>query len=1168
MQLSTFQQQVRLGFVITLFFVFIGGIISYNSIKGLYADSKWVEHTEQVLKQNDKVLLTVINAESAERGYIATGAKVHLDRYRTTVKNFNAELKELKKLVGDNPAQVKRVNELAKLVALKDEEMSKNISLFQKGGYTAARQALVAQQGKTFMDRINDQWSSIKKVESDQLAEQRKEGEKSVEEAFFLFVTGAGIILFLFLLMFSFIKKSFDHQKVTEAGVRETNSLLQSVSDENKKRNWMLTGSANLNQTVRTEHDAAIVTVDKISISMLTEIARYLNAKVGAIYIADEAGEKLRFTGGYAYQLPKGTLKIFNVGEGLIGQAAANRKAIVCENIPEGHIKINSGLGVSVPKNLLIQPLYAQGKLKGVIELGFTEDVSADVLEFMQWIMESVGVEIITAQARVHTQELFEKTQQQAEELESQHEELRTTNEELMRKTKLLQASEEELRVQQEELRQINSELEEKAELLAERNKAVDQAHEAISLKAKELEQTSKYKSEFLANMSHELRTPLNSILILARILSENKQANLNEEQIKYASVIHNAGSDLLTLINDILDLSKIESGKIDLTIEDIRMQDIQADIELLFKEVANNKKINFNYNIGENVPAVLVSDRVRVEQILKNLLSNAFKFTPEAGTVGVDLFIAPDTVEFSSGNLKDRRLNNGAVLAFAVNDTGIGIPEDKQAAIFEAFKQADGSTSRKYGGTGLGLSISRELANILGGEIKVESTPGKGSTFTLYLPSEHITVSAGEAEPERTIIPKINIPAPVVVPMIAEKKDQTLLIIEDDPVFSEILGKHAVERGFKALLANQGDIGLEMAFEHLPDAIVLDIMLPVMDGWSVLKQLKENPATQHIPVHMMSAGEEKPVKALEEGAIGFMKKPVQKEKLNEAFDLLRGIAPTNLNKVLIIEDHEIQSDDLRSQLVARQVEVKQAFNGEDALSILKEVKDFDCIILDLHLPDISGLDLLDKIKAEDGLDTIPVVINTAMELDQDRMARVMKHTHAMVLKNNKSNDRLLDEVNLFMNKVKSDNKKSDFIPRSLPGGAKNTATLESVLKNKSVLVVDDDMRNIFALTSALQAYDLQIEIANNGKEALQKLDEKPETDIVLMDIMMPEMDGYEAMGEIRKQSRFQKTPIIALTAKAMKNDRDKCIEAGANDYISKPVDIDKLLSLMRVWLS
>ncbi|WP_449435269.1 response regulator [Pedobacter steynii] len=505
-------------------------------------------------------------------------------------------------------------------------------------------------------------------------------------------------------------------------------------------------------------------------------------------------------------------------------------------------------------------------------------------------------------------------------------------------------------------------------------------------------------------------------------------------------------------------------------------------------------------------------------------------------------------------------------MIAIEVKDTGIGIPEDKQKLIFEAFQQADGSTSRKYGGTGLGLSISKELAYILGGEIQVKSEPGHGSIFTLFIPEENTTNSPKEVinhvAEEAKIVPLI--PEPVLLP-VKNGTAQTLLIVEDDVVFADVLNDYAIEKGFKPLLAHSGDVGLEMAISQLPDAIVLDIMLPVMDGWTILKKLKENPKTKHIPVHMMSAGNEKESKAKKEGAIGFLKKPIEKDRLDEAFELLSSAyIKYDFNTVLVIEDQELHSTLLTQQLTESGVEVKQAFNGKEALELL-ENHTFDCIILDLKLPDISGFDLLDMIKSKPELVHVPVIINTAMELSDEKMAHIMKYTEAMVLKSNKSNDRLIDEVSLFMNKLKQGDKSPTVQSQNK---SKGTSTIEKALKDKTILITDDDMRNIFALSSALQLYDINIIIANNGREALERLAEHEQIDLVLMDIMMPEMDGYEAMKAIRTEKRFSKLPIIALTAKAMKNDREKCIEAGANDYISKPVDMDKLLSMLRVWLS
>ncbi|MBC7913162.1 MAG: response regulator [Pyrinomonadaceae bacterium] len=982
-------------------------------------------------------------------------------------------------------------------------------------------------------------------------------------------------IAFLFLL-FNLVNKTFKTQKEIEQQMLQTHSQLEVISHENSRQNWLLEGAVMMDSAMR-----GAQTLDERCECIIKEMSNYVKADLGAIYIADSRGQALHLKASYGFSMLNGK-KVIKVDDGWIGKAISEKNSLIYNDIPKDYINVASGLGNVLPKSIFIQPIFFQTTLKGVIELAFSGVVPEDTAEFFEKVIHSVGVSINAAEARVQMQELVEKTQQQAEELETQHEELRATNEELIRKTQLLQVSEEELMVQQEELKQTNAEIEEKAQLLEERNKAIELAREAISLKAEELELSSKYKSDFLANMSHELRTPLNSILILAKILKENKPLTLTDEQIKYAGVIHNAGSDLLTLINDILDLSKIESGKVDLTIEEVAMKDIKLDIEMLFREVANNKKINFAYNVGQGLPVNVNSDRMRVEQILKNLLSNAFKFTPEKGDVTLDVSIASAEQHYYSEQLKGY---DAKILAFRVKDSGIGIPEDKQKVIFEAFQQADGSTSRKYGGTGLGLSISRQLANLLGGEIQVESVENQGSTFTLYLPIADFVASENEAPVQEETIahtPVIEAPKPQapIIPAEALKlpdpnKEYTLLIIEDDTYFADILKDYAEDRGFKALIAYQGDTGFEMAKQHKPDAIVLDIMLPVIDGWSVLKKLKDDPDTFDIPVHLMSAKDEKISKAKQEGALGFLRKPVEKEELQSAFDLLiKETGSVKISSVLLVEDQQIQSDNLTLQLKTKNIKVEQAFDGEQTMKILEADNNFDCIILDLKLPDISGLDLLEKIKAIERLSKIPVVINTAMELDKESMSRVLKHTDVMVLKNNKSNDRILDEVNLFMNKIRTVDpvpvKQLAYQANGNGNGAasKDMTTIEKALKNRSVLVVDDDMRNIFALTSALQEYELNIQIANNGIEALKKLDEFPDTDIVLMDIMMPEMDGYDAMQAIRKQSRFTKLPIIALTAKAMKADREKCIDAGANDYVSKPVDMDKLLSMMRVWLS
>jgi CheY-like chemotaxis protein/signal transduction histidine kinase/CHASE3 domain sensor protein len=1159
----TFKQQVLTGFTVSLLFVFASAITSYFSIDKLNEDTKWQSHTYDVINHLKDIEFHVLNSETGIRGYIIAGKSEYLGPYKENSAKILPTIEALKESISETSAQKEMIDSLNFYAHQKVDEMKEVLRIYDTEGQTGAGKRVMFGPGQMFKNKILAWSGKIIKEEEELLIKRKEEINKSSFRSELVVVLSSIIIFGLIVFLLSYIRRTFDQQKETEDQIRDANLELGKISSQNEQKNWLLSGATVINEAMRGEQE-----IDELANNIISGICNYINAPTGGLYIVNPIKNTIKFEGGYAWHNSKSIRQEYHFGESLVGQTAAEKQPKLLEKVPADYIKIHSGLGESVPTSIYLLPIVFEENTIAVIELGLTNKPDESALLFLNTITESIGVGINSAIARIKLRALFEQTQQQAEELESQQEELRTTNEELIYKSEQLQASEEELRVQQEELRQTNAELEEKAQQLEERNFAVNQAREAMSLKAEELEISSQYKSEFLANMSHELRTPLNSILILARILKENRTENLNEDQIKYAGVIHNAGTDLLTLINDILDLSKIESGKIDLSIEPLKPATIKLDMEALFSELANSKKINFNTTLDPSLPKQLLTDQPRLEQIIKNLLSNAFKFTPEHGKILLAINKAkPDTLFFSQ-QLKNY---DGNIIAIQVKDSGIGISPDKQKLIFEAFQQADGSTSRKYGGTGLGLSISKELAHILGGEIQVESKQGEGSTFTLYVPEK---IDAGEHENQdikieeeyKTVTPIS--PEPVLtIPNSSE--GQKLLIIEDDLVFADVLNDYAIEKGFKPILAHSGDVALDMAFSELPDAIILDIMLPVMDGWTILKKLKADPRTKHIPVHMMSAGNEKEAKAKKEGAIGFLKKPIQKEQLDEAFELLStAYSKYNLNTVLVIEDQELQSNMLTQQLTDRGVEVKQAFTGKEALSLLDE-HDFDCIILDLKLPDISGFELLDTIKAIPALTHIPVIINTAMELDQEKMAHIMKHTEAMVLKSNKSNDRLMDEVSLFMNKLKN-HSSTPIYPPSISSGTnhKASSTMEKVLKDKTILITDDDMRNIFALSSALQEYDLKIVIANNGREAINRIEESNQIDLVLMDIMMPEMDGYEAMRAIRSKKEFTKLPIIALTAKAMKNDREKCIDAGANDYISKPVDIDKLLSMLRVWLS
>ncbi|MBD1384554.1 response regulator [Mucilaginibacter rigui] len=1138
-----FRNQVLAGFAVSIVLVLVVGVLSFKSIKQLEGDTVWVNHTQKVIKTTNNLLQYLIDGETGMRGYGATANKTFLGPYHDAVPKVTEALEQLANLVVDNPSQVKRVDSLKLIVNRQLLILKTNIETRDAKGldYMVANKMFL--KGKGNMDSIREINDRVIQTENNLLAERKAASDKASEQAIIVIVIGSTIFLLIVVIMFYYIQATFARQKRVEEEVRVANLELEKVLAENEGKNWLLTGSGNLNEKMQGQQSEK-----ELSENILSEISKYAKALTGTLYLFDENEEKLNLYASYAFNDPSALKQSIRISEGWIGQAAKDERAAIVK----GKLNDKLLLGSSILEDELVEtfivPFFFDKKLKGVLEVGFRNEVPERVKEYILLVANDIGIAVNTSQARTIMHDLFEETQQQAEELEAQQEEMRVTNEELMNKTEMLQASEEELRVQQEELRTINAELEEKASLLEEKNQAIEEARQSISIKASELETTGRYKSEFLANMSHELRTPLNSILVLARILKDNKPLNLSEDQIKYASVIFNAGNDLLTLINDILDLSKIESGKLDMQNEDIKVSDILSDMQSLFAEVASNKKINYTTNYA-GVPATIYTDKVRVEQVIKNLLSNAFKFTPESGTISINAVAGPvaDTISFK------------------IKDSGIGIPADKQRIIFEAFQQADGSTSRKYGGTGLGLSISRELAALLGGYITLSSEPGQGSEFVLTIPFK-----AKFVEPQEDYVPTVDNYKPATFLDTVVKRSANpdhepfVVIVEDDKNFANILQDYARDHGFKSVMVSEGTNAVEIIKEQQPDAVILDIMLPGKDGWQILKELKQDETTLHIPVHLMSAGEAAANRVRKEGAISFLKKPVNTETLDKLFGDIMAKSGTKFTQILLVEDHKAQSQALKDLMQSQGITVDQAFDGESAFRMLHE-NEYQCVILDLNLPDISGLDLLDKIKEVDKFAALPVIINTAMELDKTSVNRLMQYANAMVVKTNKSSDRLIDEVNLFLNKI------SESGPQTGTGGSgvkiKTTTKGKESIKGKKVLVVDDDMRNIFALSSALESYDLNVVIANDGEEAITKLEEINDIDIVLMDIMMPKMDGYEATRHIRKQNKWAKLPVIALTAKAMKDDREKCIAAGANDYITKPVDIDRLIALMQLWL-
>ena len=987
-----------------------------------------------------------------------------------------------------------------------------------------------------------------------------------------------------------------------QAIVRMKNNL-QKMTEEHRIQNWFKTGQAELGNKMRGDQ-----TVKELAKNVIIYLARYLEADVAAIYLLED-DNTLKLSGSYAYKRRKNISSEFKIGEGLVGQCAAERQSILISNVPDDYIKISSSIGEATPLNIMVVPLVFDNQLTGVVELGSFREFSDAQIEFLEQASENISISFQSAISRIRVKELLEETQKQAEELQAQQEELRVTNEELQaqqeelrvvneeleEQAENLKKSEELLRHQQDELKKYNEELEKQTAILKERqieiekqNQALEQARYEIEQKAKELELTSKYKSEFLANMSHELRTPLNSIQILSRLLYENKEKNLTEKQLQFARTIQSSGTDLLNLINEILDLSKIEAGKMTINLETLPVKMVASYVQQNFEHLTDEKNIYLKVNVEDKLPENIITDRQRVEQILKNLLSNAIKFTEKGG---ITVTISRPRPDLLSGS---KRLNVNNCISIAVTDTGIGIPEDKIQAIFQAFQQADGTTSRKYGGTGLGLSISRELARLLQGEIYLESKEGKGSTFTLVLPEEvkeenfkeKVAVASAETAKKKTKHAK-TVATRVQEETVREKQaepvsprtektkrqqdfevrddrhdldqnEKSILIVEDDQNFAKILFDFTREKGYKCLIANDGESGLALANQYNPSAIILDVGLPRIDGWTVMERLKNDPATRHIPVYFIS-GHDKRLTAMRMGAIGFITKPVTLDGLDRVFGKIERTIEKDIRKVLVVEDDRTMRDSILELIGNEDTSITAVDTGAGAISYLKK-EEFDCMVLDLGLNDMSGFDLVEKIKKDKAIGETPIIVYTGKELDKKEENRLRKHAESIIIKGAKSPERLLDEVSLFLHRIET-----------AAGSPAKKEVLSSagdeIFRDKKILLVDDDVRNIFALTSVLEEKGMQVVVAENGNEAIEAVKEHTDLDLVLMDIMMPEMDGYEAMTEIRKIKQAQKLPIIALTAKAMKGDRQKCINAGANDYLSKPIDVEKLLSMMHVWL-
>ena len=1186
MQNNNFKRNLLISSLASLIILMISSTASFLSIRNLLESNNLVNHTQEVIYNLNEASSVVTDAQTAMRGYLISGDESFLKLYDESEAMSNSFFDKVQNLTADNPAQQKNLKELRTITGVFYKYLNNQI-VKKRLNKTATTFDL--NEGKRMMDELRSYFKRIENTEQALLKIRNAKSEKYGNYSFVLIVTAFAISFIITIIFLSRILKDYNErtllQEELEKKDRETAERIEAIStiasnissgnydirvDDTKsdalgsvgeslnsmgislkksfdllsQKEWLQTGIAQLNNVMIGDKE-----LEQLSKDVIEFLCQYTKSSAGVIYVVE--GDELYGISGYSY-LPNKNREHIKKGEGLIGQCVVSRKILELKSFSERDVQITYALGEIKPKHILAVPLI-DTEIEGAFELASVHEYTEIDLEFLQAVSNNIAIAIKSTKNRKRVFELLEETQAQSEELQIQHSELESINAELEAQTEKLQASEEELRVQQEELEQTNEELSERSVLLEERNTEIQKKSEALEL-------TTRYKSEFLANMSHELRTPLNSILLLSRLLSENNNKSMNSEEIEFAKVIQSSGNSLLGLIDEILDLSKIEAGKMELEFLDVSTKEITDNLSNLFSLVAKEKKIDFQI-ISKQAPLVIKTDKMRLEQILKNLISNAIKFTEE-GSVSLEIKVNDD---------------DDKIICFIVKDTGIGIPLDKQPLIFEAFQQADGSTKRKYGGTGLGLSISRELAKLLNGEIILHSAENKGSTFTLCLPVvgsvmkkvtveklppieiEHIN-SAGEENQKNKYIS-------TVIPEEIEddrnsilENDKVILIVEDDINFAKSLLSFTRKKGYKGIVAVRGDYALNFALIYKPIGVLLDIELPVKSGWEILEELKNNSQTKHMPVHIMSSHKLKQ-ESLLKGAVDFLDKPVAFDKIPDVFMRIEHIISKEAQKVLIIEDNPKHAKALSYYLETYNINSEIKSEVSDGLKALDK-SEVDCVILDMGIPDKQAYEILEGVKKSPGLENLPVIVFTGKSLSLKEELKIKKYADSIIVKTAHSYQRMLDEVSLFLHLVE-ENKNSGNGKRE----NKKQNMLNNILFDKTVLVVDDDVRNIYSLTKALEVFKMNVITAFDGKEAIKILDENPNTDIVLLDMMMPNMDGYETAEKIRSNPKNKSLPLIAVTAKAMTGDREKCIKAGASDYITKPVDIDQLLSLLRVWL-
>lgn len=1194
-------RNLQFGVGLSLVILIASSIASYLSIQNQMNHRESVGKSRRAVTAVKDVLVALLDAETGNRGYQLTGRESFLEPYNRSLNEYSKAIEQAKSLDVSDPKQQQLLNILEENVEKSIANLRFYVDNRRKGIVMSQQQIL---ESKAYMDKCREVVNSFVKNEENQLEIKSKDLNKSSNTTviFIVFSALSAVVVTAFFYLklrndlvrrekleralrskdieisrrVSAIQKIANRvangdytQTLTDDAQDDLGDLVDSLNhmkeslrksfDQINKSDWKQKGLALLNESL--VGNKSVKEVSEASLNQLIEYGGCIN---GSLYLIDEGWLKL----AAAFGLENNMKKTFEIGEGMIGQTFVNKKEQVHNDLKEGDFVVSFASSKLKINGLLLIPIFYGGHTIGVLELASTTNFDQDKVNYFVECTRNIGMALNAAKGREKEQHLLEETQAQSEELQVQHAELENLNTELEAQTQKLQASEEELKVQQEELMQANAELEERSRLLEDKNHLIAERNNEIQKKVEELALSTKYKSEFLANMSHELRTPLNSILLLSRLMAENPEENLNEDQVESAKVIQSSGSSLLTLIDEILDLAKIESGKMTLEYHDVEIDEIVKDLKNLFNPVFQEKKLQFNIDISEEIQKTIKTDRLRVDQVLRNLLSNALKFTTE-GNITLNIKEDPKKKDF---------------IIFSVKDTGIGIAEDKQKIIFEAFQQADGSTRRKFGGTGLGLSISREIARLLGGELILTSKVNEGSEFSLIIPVKEISnidpietdqnlveiiredvseikniLDDGETEYYNTIN-TLEIPENV-----DDDRDQIndgdkiILIIEDDTNFAKALLKYARMQNYKGIVVVRGDHGLSAALQYKPQAILLDVQLPVKDGWQVMDELKSTPETKHIPVHMMSVLHVKK-ESLMKGAIDFINKPVALDQMTDVFRKIEEALQKGPQKVLIVEENAKHASALSYFLSNFNISLSVENNVLDSVKALT-TDHVDCVILDIGASKGNEYQIVESIKSYEGLENLPIIIFTERNLSTSEELKIKQYADSIVVKTAHSYQRILDEVGLFLHLVEEKNSSLENVR------SKTLGSLTEVLSGKKILITDDDARNIFSLTKALEKYKVEAVVAMDGKHALQQIKENPDVDVILMDMMMPEMDGYETIREIRKMPKFARLPIIAITAKAMIGDRQKCIDAGASDYISKPVDIDQLLSLLRVWL-